>query len=153
MLIRPDYKFNHTRLAFTNIIFLFLFFVCVCRNPDLDIPVEKVRKGTLGELFESQAGVSRGIQMTFSRKWLPFLHDERDFVRCVCCLFYCLPRFKVFSILFVSEQPALSIINNMHASFILDQQLTFYTVNLVIAGVHLSLSNSRFFTTFIFSGI
>jgi hypothetical protein len=53
------------------------------RNPDLDIPVEKLRKGNSGTVFESDAAVCRGIQMTCSRKWFPWLYDERDFTRLV----------------------------------------------------------------------
>eukprot|EP00551_Chaetoceros_affinis_P002357 CAMPEP_0203636360 /NCGR_PEP_ID=MMETSP0088-20131115/2914_1 /ASSEMBLY_ACC=CAM_ASM_001087 /TAXON_ID=426623 /ORGANISM="Chaetoceros affinis, Strain CCMP159" /LENGTH=241 /DNA_ID=CAMNT_0050490471 /DNA_START=62 /DNA_END=787 /DNA_ORIENTATION=- len=50
------------------------------RNPELDVPVEKLRTGSTGITFESQAGISRGIQMTCTRQCLPFLYDERDFV-------------------------------------------------------------------------
>ena len=52
------------------------------RNPDSELTVEKLRLGgEQGSFFEHEAGVCRGVHMTFSRKWLPFLHDERDFVR------------------------------------------------------------------------
>lgn len=43
-----------------------------------NIPLAKLRE--TGVDFEGPAAVSRGLQMTFTRRVLPFLYDERDFI-------------------------------------------------------------------------
>ena len=67
---------------------LFDFLLFFFRNPDLDIPVSKLRESASGVFFESEAGVTRGIQATFTRRFLPFLHDDRDFTRLVLYFTY-----------------------------------------------------------------
>lgn len=42
------------------------------------LPLVRLRES--GVDFEGPAAVSRGLQMTFTRKVLPFLYDERDFI-------------------------------------------------------------------------